>query len=53
MLIEGSEGKVQGKDGELAAQWLVQRRACLAQRRRFPQWRHSVGDGRAVTGLGG
>src|SRR6185436_19527458 len=37
MPLEGStEGKVQGKYGELAAQWLEQCRAHLALRRRFP-----------------
>ena len=44
MPFEGSaEGKVQGKYGELAAQWLEQCRALLVQRRRFPQCRHSAG----------
>ena len=37
MLFEGSaEGKARGKYGELAAQWLEQCRARLAQHRRFP-----------------
>ena len=46
MPFEGSvEGKVQGKYGDLAAQWLEQCRARLAQHRRFPQCRHSAGDG--------
>ena len=54
MPFEGSaEGKVQGKYGDLATQWLEQCRARLAQHRRFPQWRRSVQNGGAVTGVGG
>ena len=48
-----AEGKVQGKYGELAAQWLEQCRARLALCRRFTQCRHSVRNGGAVTGVGG
>ena len=54
MPFEGSvEGKVRRRYGELAAQWLEQCRARLALRRRFPQCRHSVQNGGAVTGVGG
>ena len=46
MPFEGStEVKVRGKDGKLAAQWREQRRARPKQCRRFPQCRHTAGDG--------
>ena len=52
--FEGScGGKARGKYGELAAQWLEQCRARLAQHRKFPQWHRSVRNGRAVPGVGG
>ena len=54
MPFEGStEGKVRRRYGELVAQWLKQCRARSALHRRFPQYRHSVRYGRAVTGVGG
>ena len=54
MPFEGSaEGQVRRRYGELAVQWLEQCRACLALHRRFPQCRHSVRNGGAVTGVGG
>jgi len=51
--VGSTEGKARGKYGELVAQWLEQCRARLAQHRRFPQWRHSIQNGGAVSGVGG
>ena len=54
MPFEGStEGKIRRRYGELAAQWLEQCRARLALCRMFPQCRHSVRNGGAVTGVCG
>jgi hypothetical protein len=54
MLLEGSaKGKARRMYGELAAQWLEQCQAQLALCHRFPQCRHSVRNGGAVSGVGG